>query len=154
VQRRLRRRRYRSAKCRGRPCYYIIYAEQQLYSYCCYSVRAPYRLLEIARRRRPFIYLYFNFFFSPLYIFRYKRQAHTGVMCVPTRNKLRSRDLKTSCVSMGVCEYLGTLIGIGWSAAEENASPPTIDATFAPCWWHSAYTYTIYLYVLCTGVDG
>jgi len=128
----IRRRRYRSAKCRGRPCYYIIYAEQQL----------QLLLLQCSRSLSPpgnrdddddgllFIYLYFNFFFSPspcpvrVYnISVYKLPAHTeGYVYLYTRNKLRPRDLKTSCVSMCVCEYLGTLIDIGPSGGEENAS--------------------------------
>lgn len=71
VQRR--RRRYRSAKCRDRPCYYIILYAEQLHSIIAAvaAAAAVFTRLIVSwksrpRRLRPFIYLYFNFFSPPL----------------------------------------------------------------------------------------
>jgi len=96
------------AKCRGRPCYYI---------YICRAaaavIAAAVFALLIASWKSPddcllFIYLYFNFFFlsfapfapSARYRFRYEPPRRTlwrpaSCVRIPTRNKLRSRDLQT-----------------------------------------------------------
>jgi len=101
VQRR--RRRYRSAKCRDRPCYYILYAEQLhsiISAVAVAAAAAVFTRLIISwksrpRRLRPFIYLYFNFFSPSLAMglaFWYTYSWRTSLSAV--RNKLRSRDLK------------------------------------------------------------
>jgi len=87
-----RRRRYRSAKCRGRPCYYIIiiiiiyYTEQQLQLLvvqCSHSLSPP------GNRDDGLLLILKIFFFSlPLLaarIFRYTLQAHSVYHCIVYR---------------------------------------------------------------------
>lgn len=102
---------------------YIIYAEQQLQLLllqCSRSLSSPGNRLDDGLL---FIYILILFFpLLPLPVYFGTNCRRTLASCVPKRNKLRSRDLQTSCVSMSVCEYLGSLIDIGSSAAKENAS--------------------------------